>query len=378
MIGKGRSLAVGLVLAMAGALTGGEALGQGAPQPFKIGVVISLTGPFAPASKDTMDGVSTWIAHHGLPGRQIVLATTDDETNPIEAVNAFRLEASDPDVKLIYLFINTNSALAVKAFASEYKVPIISGGGAENLGVPADPWFFKVASKASDTMRAIVAYAKHKGYTRFATFNSTDATGRTEVVDLDKFVPEAGLKMVDEETFAVGDITFGSQIARIRAANPQFLYSGATGREAILFYKQLMGGKPDFPLMVNGAAISRGFYDAIGGISSANGLLQAVQRGVFGPKLSGDSGQLYARFSQELGRPPTYFNIFGYDCGLITGAAVAASDGTRQGIRDALERLKDLPAINGPVTFTPQDHTGQDYRSVGIGITQDGMAIPAE
>ncbi len=46
--------------------------------------------------------------------------------------------ASDAKVSLIVtLFINSNSAMAAKSFASEFKVPIITGGGAlMTLGVP--------------------------------------------------------------------------------------------------------------------------------------------------------------------------------------------------------------------------------------------------
>jgi branched-chain amino acid transport system substrate-binding protein len=70
--------------------------------------------------------------------------------------------------------------------------------------------------------------------------------------------------------------------------------------------------------------------------------------------------------------------IFGFDAGLIIEAAVKNSDGSRQGIRDALEKLKDLPAVNGPVTYSKEDHTGQDYRSLAMGRLENGIAVPAE
>jgi branched-chain amino acid transport system substrate-binding protein len=111
------------------------ALGLGAagadePVEFRIGVVASVTGPFAAPTKDTFDGFNAWIKQRGL-GRKIVLQTLDDETNPVNAANAFRRLASDPQIALIYLFINSNSAMAAKSFASEFKVPIITGGGAD-------------------------------------------------------------------------------------------------------------------------------------------------------------------------------------------------------------------------------------------------------
>jgi branched-chain amino acid transport system substrate-binding protein len=76
------------------------------------------------------------------------------------------------------------------------------------------------------------------------------------------------------------------------------------------------------------------------------------------------------------GRTPVFFNTFGWDVGLITAAALAKSDGSRQGIRDALENLRDLPALNGPVSYSPTDHTGQDSRSITVARLKDGVVGP--
>src|SRR5450755_12474 len=117
-----------------------------APKEFKIGVVMSLSSGWVAAAKDSMDGVEAWEkSRGGLPGKKIVYEKLDDETNPVSAVNAFRRLAGDPSINLIYMFVNSSSALAVKTLASEFKVPIISSGAADTLGVPPDPWLFKVA-----------------------------------------------------------------------------------------------------------------------------------------------------------------------------------------------------------------------------------------
>ena len=59
-------------------------------------MVSSLSGGFAAAAKDTMDGWKAWEKARGLPGKKIVLEMLDDETNPVSASNAFRRIASDP------------------------------------------------------------------------------------------------------------------------------------------------------------------------------------------------------------------------------------------------------------------------------------------
>src|SRR5258707_3138541 len=102
-----------------------------------------------------MDGIEAWMKARGLPGRKIVLETLDDETNPVSASNAFRRLAGDPKVALIYLLIPSSSAMAVKSLASEFKVPIISGGAADAIGTPADPWLFKVAPAVSDFLNPL-------------------------------------------------------------------------------------------------------------------------------------------------------------------------------------------------------------------------------
>lgn len=348
-----------------------------AQQEFKIGVVSSLSGGFAAAAKDTMDGWKAWEKAHGLPGKKIVLEVLDDETNPVSASNAFRRIASDPQVMLVYLFIPSNSVMAVKSLASEFKVPIVAGGAADAIGMPADPWVFKVAPAVRDFMTVFAQYAQKKGYKRIASLNSNDAFGQAEITNLKALAPKFGVQVVAAETFGVEDTNFNAQLTRIRVAKPDIIYDGGSGRAAILTWRafQQMGFKQ--PIVMTQAGIGKAFFEAIGSPSAADGLMTPMQSGVFGGAAAADT-KLYAEMEKALGRAPVYFNTFGFDVGLITEAAVKNSDGSRQGLRDALEKLKDLPAVNGPVTYTPQDHTGQNYRSIVMGKLKDGKPVPAD
>ena len=148
-------------LAAAALTVATPAAAQNAPQEFHIGLVASLTGAFNGPAKDTVDGFDAWVKGRGLPGKKIVIDTLDDETNPVSASNAFRKLAGDPKTNIIFLNINSSSALAAKAFASEFKVPIITGGGADALGFPPDPWMFKVAPvRARRNDRCLAVHAE--------------------------------------------------------------------------------------------------------------------------------------------------------------------------------------------------------------------------
>lgn len=346
-----------------------------AAEPFKIGVVASLTGGFAGPAKDSVDGIQAWAKSRGLDGRQIVMETLDDETNPVGASNAFRRIASDPDVSLIYVITPSSSVLAVKSLASEFKVPIISAGAADAIGKPADPWLFKVAPAVRDFMIVLATYARDHGFKRIAMLNGTDAFGQAEIAAMRDLAPEYGLEIVAAETFNVEDTNFNAQLTRIRAAKPDLLYCGAAGRPAALTFKQIKQMGLDTHLVMGQSVVSPSFFEAIGGAEAANGLLVPIQLGTFGPSVGGDTAKLYTELQTAMGHTPVYYNTFGYDVGLITEYGVAHSDGTRQGIRDALESIKDLPAVNGPVTYTKDDHTGQNFRSIGMGRLENGKPV---
>ena len=71
--------------------------------------------------------------------------------------------------------------------------------------------------------------------------------------------------------------------------------------------------------------------------------------------------------------------MFGYDVGLITEAIVKNSDGTRQGMRDALEKLKGLAAHQRPGDL----HGGRTTPATTIapsamGVLENGVMVPAE
>src|ERR1700691_3434263 len=95
---RGAMLAAGLTIAAVGLAISHPAAAQ---QEFHVGVVASVTGPFASPTKDTFDGFYAWEKTRGLPGKKIVLTILDDETNPVHSANAFRKLAGDPAIQLI-------------------------------------------------------------------------------------------------------------------------------------------------------------------------------------------------------------------------------------------------------------------------------------
>ncbi len=374
-----RRVFLGAAGAFAATAAGGWSARAQGKEDFKIGAIASLTGPAAAFSKDYADGFTAyakaWNARGGYNGRKIAVELLDDETNPVNAVNAFRKLASDAKTGAIWTALGSQTALGIKAIASEFKVPVISGGGVDELGRPPDAWFFKVAPGASDFMKGTVAYAKAKGYKTVASLNATDAFGQFEARRFKEFAEEAGLKLVAAETFAITDTNFAAQLVKIRNAKPDFFYNGSTANPAILIFKQSKQLKLEMPMAVSLASVTGAFFQGIGGREQAEGILGLIPTGALAADIGGDVTRIYKECVDALGKPALLFHTLGWDTALITEHAMKASDGTRQGVRDALEKAKDVPAINGPFTFTPTDHIGQDIRGLVMAQFKSGKWV---
>lgn len=353
-----------------------------APKPLKIGAVVSLTGPASAFAKDWGQGfdayVKSWNARGGFQGRKVVLETLDDESNPTSAVNAFRRLAADPETSAVWLALPAQTAMGIKSLASEFKMPTISGGGLEVLGKPADPYFFKLAATAPDFANAIIVYAKKKNYAKVAILNSNEANGQAEAAGIKSAVERLGMTLVAAESYSPADTNFNAQLTKIRNANPDFFYNGATGNPAILVYKQAKQLQLNMTTGMSVAGVTGAFFQAIGGPASAEGLISALPAAAIPGAPTPDGERHLKDLQAALARPPAPFHSFGWETGMITEWGLTNSDASRPGLRAALEKAKDLPSINGPITFTPDNHIGQDVRGVAASIMKGGKWLKAE
>lgn len=362
--------------ALAGlAALGGAAAWAQQPKALKIGMIAPLTGVAAAFGTEYAEGakayVKAWNARGGLKGQPVALELVDDESTSVGSLSAFKRLATSPDVSIVWLASASSAILAVKAVTDEYKVPVICGGVVDQIGVPPAPYLFKVAPGTADFQKTLVAWAAQKNFKRIAVMYPNDGYGQAEIVTIRKLAAENGAEVVAAETFQNQDTSFATQLTKLRASKPDVVYIAAAAAPAILIYKQYRQLRLSFPLAMTQATISRTFFDSIGGPGNAKGLFMATNVGSLGSVVPGPSGKLYGDMAKALEKKGTLFTTFGWDHGILTEWAATAVGLDRQALRDKLEQAKDLPAINGPFTYTPQNHIGQDYRGLTM-VVHDG------
>jgi branched-chain amino acid transport system substrate-binding protein len=359
---------------------GGRTFAQ--QKDFKIAVIASMTGPASPFFREWVEGfkayVADWNARGGAKGRKVVLNIIDDESAPVPAANGYRRAAADPDTDLAWVAGPGAGGLAMKALASELKLPIVSGGALDALGIPVEPYFFKIGPANRDYLKMYLTWCKTKGMKRLALLLGNDAYGQGEAQTAKEITAQLGLEIVALESYATTDTNFSSQLVRVRSSNPDIFYEGGTGAPGVLIYKQYRQLGLKYPICLVLGALTESFFQGIGGASEADGVLTPGLIGLLGEKAGGDSGKLYVKMSQAMGKPGNISNSLGWDIGIVSEAAINNSDGSRDGIRAALDKTTELPGINGPITYTPQNHVGQDTRGLAMLKLEGGKFVPAD
>jgi branched-chain amino acid transport system substrate-binding protein len=353
-----------------------------AADDLKVGGVVSLSGPAAPFTAPMNDSfqlyVKDWNARGGYKGHPVTVEALDDETSSVNAVTLFRKLAGEPEIKVIMTASSSQTALAIKQIADDFKTPVVGTGTVDQLAVPPAKYFFRAPPGASTFLGALIDYVKGHGYKTIAILNPTDAVGQDESAILHKLAPAAGLSIVAAERYNTSDTNFTAQLVNIRNANPDFFYAGTIGAPAILVFKQIKQLQLKMPLAIHAAAFGRTFFTGIGGVDKAEGVLSSMQRAALSETPTGVHATYFDKLAAAVGHRPTEFDEMGWDMGVLVEHAATMSDGSRDGIRDAIEKTKDLPASGGYFSFSAEDHGGRDKRSVVVAEIVKGDFVEAK
>jgi len=222
-------------LTAAAFLSGLAASGAATPAPktpFTIDVIVSATGASAfqgaqaiAAIKAVENGIN---ADGGIHGQPVHFEIHDDQTKPAVAVEiGSQILAKHPAIILGPIIQATCNALAPIAGTSTVEYCLSPGLIPEPRG-----YVFSSSASLVHVQPAQFRYARTSGKLRVGIIVSTDATGQRsdKQIDYTLHLPEnKSLVTVAYEHFNDNDISVAAQLARIKAADPQFLYVSASG-----------------------------------------------------------------------------------------------------------------------------------------------------
>jgi branched-chain amino acid transport system substrate-binding protein len=290
--------------------------------------ILPMTGQAAfvgQAESQSLNAFEKYVnANGGLRGAPIHFEIRDDQTSPQVALQL------------------TNAAIARKVpviFGSSVAATCSSIGAAIAASGPVQFCFSPAVSPAKgsyafatgpaivDSIRTILIYAKLRGFHRVAYIGSTDATGIATVAantELFKSPDMRGMELVADERVATGDVTATAQLAKIKAARPDVLWTSTSGTVFGLVIHALADIGLEAPVLTNPANANAAQLKGLGALLPRELYFPGVpyQLGdlLKDPDLRKQS-KMFSDAFKMIGVEPTSVHALAWDPLLITTAA---------------------------------------------------------
>ncbi len=226
-------------------------------KPVSIGVVIPLEGPGYQGGVDTKHAVEIAVdavnAAGGVNGHKVQIVTRDSKGDVQAAARLTQELVEKEHVAAVFGGGASSLVLAMSAVAKQAKVPYFTNMGNSETVVTTQGHDYVVMMAPSSGMeaRAFAAYAKHRGWKRFAALAPDYEWGHTMVkLFADKMKADGVDAVIEQNWFKLGSTDFSPYITKLQGAKADAFLIYAWGSDIVAFTKQaklyglLKGGTP--------------------------------------------------------------------------------------------------------------------------------------
>lgn len=202
----------------------GAAMAQG--EPFRIGLVLPMTGPFASTGRQIEAAVKLYMATNGatVSGRKVEVILKDDGGLPDNTKRVAQELVVNDKVQVLAGFGITPSALAVGPLATQSKTPAVIMAAATSSIVATSPFFVRTSYTLPQTAMTMADWAAKNKITKFVTLVSDYGPGiDAEKSFIDK-VNATGGKVLAELRVPVRNPDFAPFLQKVRDVSPEALF----------------------------------------------------------------------------------------------------------------------------------------------------------
>lgn len=337
-----------------------------ASTPYSIDVILPLTGPTAFAGKTQEQAARAYESvvnkAGGIHGQMLHFEVHDDQSNPSVDVQIVNEILAKHPVVVLGPSLTANCAAVVPLFVNGPVNFCFSPG----IVPPHGGYVFASSASQQAVVYARYARVRAMGYRRLGVLVASDATGQQDA----KFtlaslaLPEnRNLQLVAMETFNSTDISVAAQIAKIKAANPDFVYVSAIGTAFGTALREIANAGLNVPIATS---------------TTNAGQQQLAQYKSFLPKVLITTGMPYQATLhdksikmaadeyldalKEAGIPSDPTQAFAWDPIRITVTTLrrlpASANATQ--LRDSLKSVHDFAGLFGIYDFRSGDQHGLD------------------
>lgn len=374
-----KAAAVAMVLTGAVALSacadsadGSSGTSGDSDKTYKIGLLAALSGPATQTGQHQRDGAQSAVnainAAGGVNGRDLELVVKDDGGNPNSAVSGFNDLIRDEELLGIFGSTYGSATLAFKPLLDRTKIPVIAPNTTHEVTNPPSEWLFRDIISAEIEVQAAIDAAKKAGIKKIAVLHTTDAYGSQGA----KLIKEGDLEVVGSEEMPTDATDVTTQLAKLRAGNPEALFLWATTPSTGIAIKNAGQLGMNLPIVSGVASPTLGNLTAAAGSSA---LQHWINVGLIDPAnpLPRQKDAIANIKKDFPAYEPDVYSVIGYGGIVLFAEALEAAgdDVDRSSLRDAIEKLDGVETVSGLYSYSAKNHDGTGIDSV-VWLKADG------
>ncbi len=322
----------------------------------RVGLILPLTGPFAPTGRQIEAGVRLYMQQQGttVAGKKIELVVKDDGNVADNTKRIAQELVVNEKVNVLAGFGLTPLALATAPIATEAKVPMVIMSAATAIIPDRSPYIVRTSQVTSQTTIGIADWAPKNGIKRVVTLVTDYAPG----IDIEKSFSErfkaAGGEIIEQIRVPLANPDFAPFLQRVHDAKPEGLFVFLPAGVGSIFMKQFVErglDKSGVRLIGTGDMTDDDILNGIGDV--ALGITTSHHYSALHP--SALNKAFVADFRKASNLRPNFMGVAGYDGMQLIYKALEKTKGAPNG--DALiEAMKGMAweSPRGPISIDPQ------------------------
>ena len=334
-----------------------------ATDPIYIGVSGPLTGDSAQYGAQWKKGFDLALAEingaGGVKGRPLQYLFEDSQSDPKQSVVVAQKFVADPRIVIeLGDFSSTASMAASQIYQRGGLVQFGFTNSHPDFTKAGGDYTWSTSVTQDQASPALADFAVTQlGLKKLAIFQLNNDWGKSTIDSFSKHAKELGADIVATQSYLDTEKDFRSAITSVRSANPTGIILVSYQTDGALIAQQLRQAGLKQPL-VGSATLQSPDYLKLGG-SAVEGtfVLGEFDTTAARPEVQAFVKKYKAKYNED----PDLFSTLAYDTIYLVKAAIELGGPTRQGIHDALPKLKDVPSIvYGKVTFNPDTRRAQN------------------
>ena len=337
-----------------------------AADPIRVGYIGPMSGVFAQAGKDMLDGLKMGFEQAGwqVAGRKIELIEEDSEGNPATAQAKYRKLVTHDKIDVLAGILLSHIGYALTGPIERDKLPTIMLTTPDDL-TKRKPVKYILRSNfaASQPMHALGDYAaKTLKYRKVVAVAMDNPFGHEQIGGFQKVFEDAGGRVVQKLWVPLNALDFAPYLPQITKDADAVVSVFLAGQSA-RYVKQYREQGPKVPLISTGVMTDEHVLRGMG--DEAVGIVNAL---IWTPTLKTPANQAFMKMAEaKLGKTPAYFHAVMYSTGRWITEAAKAVDGKvddREKFLAALRRaIETTEDPRGPIKL---DEYGNPTQNIYI------------